>query len=155
MSFSFHSTITNWDYPIEKNVTKIKHSIQSISAPISSIVTVLYTWDDKNSIETKINLLDKFYTFQGYLEVSNFLKTHDYLIPILFEAIGEIDNYFPDRLGLSLEVVNDFESNEEKLYLKIHSLSPNAYELLDELDENWWLDTIPKTNLKMNIDLEY
>jgi hypothetical protein len=155
MSFSLTPTLTNWDNPFQKTVTKIKYSLKSISAPISSAVTVLNTWEDKSSIETHIDLLDKFYTFRGYTKVFSFLRSYSFLIPILFEALGEIDNYFPDRLGLSLEVVQDLENQEEKLFLKITSFYPNSYELLDNLDDNWWLDTMDKAKFKMNIDLEY
>jgi hypothetical protein len=155
MTFSFTSTFANWDNPLQKTVANIKHSLKSISAPVSSAVTTLNIWEDRNSLETHIDLLDKIYTFQDYVEVSSFLKSYKFLIPILYEALGEIDNYFPNRLGLSLQVVNDLENHEEKLYLKINSLSPNSYDLLDDLDDNWWLDTIPKARFKMNIDLEY
>lgn len=155
MSFSFSENIGNWNNPFKQTFTNIRHSLLSISVPVSSAISVVSVWEDIKSTETYIDLLDNLYTFQDYIEVSTFLKSNPFLIPILFEALGEIDNYFVDHLGLSLEVITDFETNEDKLYLKINSLMPNSYELLDALDDNWWLDILPKTRFKMNIDLEF
>lgn len=154
MSYSISQTDSKWDYPFQETVTKIKQSFRAISAPMSSAISVSYTWEDKDKIETSIEMLERVYTFQGYMNITTYLKNNYFLIPILFEALGEIENYFPNAKNI-LEVVRDSDSNQEKLFLKIMSSAHNSLELLDELDENWWLDTLPRTKLKMNIDLEY
>ena len=142
--------INNFDDPI---VTKVKSSLKSISVPISSAITTTLSLWDHDSIETKIYILERFITFIDYQNVYNFLKNNQFLIPLLFEAYGEVFTTFDKDTDLSLKV--KAEDGTEKLYLLIRTSDLQAYDLLDELDENWWIDAIPRANHKMNIDLEY
>ncbi|MRX54861.1 hypothetical protein GJU41_12835 [Bacillus idriensis] len=154
ISFSSPGSIWGIDIPLIKTVESVKASLVSITTPMSSALTS-GLWESFSSIQTRISILDKLFLFKNYSEVFSFLSNHSFLIPIIFEAYGEIENVFPDNIGLSLEIIEDIDNGEEKLFLKISSLSNNSYQLLDILDDNWWLDTMPKANFKMNIDLEY
>lgn len=124
-----------------------------IPAPISyTNNNNTFLWDN-NSIETTITYLDRIFAFKGYIDVYNFLRENQFLISLLFEAYFEIMDIFGKDVNLSLKVSKDDEY--EKLYLLINSSHQDAYDLLDKLDENWWIDVIPRAKNKMNIDLEY
>ena len=137
----------------DPNIIKVKSSFRSVSAPISSALTNTLSLWENNSIETEISLLDKIFSFVDYSVVYNFLKRNKFIIPLLFESYGEILSVFGTDTDLLLEVKKDDES--EKLYIFIGTDNSDAYDLLDELDESWWIDAIPRSNHKMNIDLEY
>lgn len=75
------------------------------------------------------------------LEIINFIKGHN-LWAFLLEAPWEIRRVFGDGIVLELELHHDPEEDFEGLFIAIKTnLSPeDSLNLLDRLDEEWWLD---------------
>jgi len=118
----------------------------------------------QNTFDSKprgyINELLERYTFgKDSNEILSFLEKNYFLIPIVFEADGEIKKYFPhiDAEDLKLEKFFNLETQEEKLYIVIMvDLTPEeALIKLDELKSSWWRSNIKKTQWKLRIDVDF
>jgi hypothetical protein len=80
-----------------------------------------------------------------------------FLIPLLREAYTHIRKYFPSS-KLFLEVVSDPEAiNEQQLvvFIAANQDLDGASEALNQLDKDWWLDTLESTQDKLCITLEF
>jgi hypothetical protein len=75
------------------------------------------------------------------LEIINFIIEHN-LLAFLLEARWEIRRVFGNDIVLEIELDPDPEEDFEGLFIIIRtSLSPeDSLDLLDRLDEEWWLD---------------
>ena len=87
------------------------------------------------------------YSLQGKTAVIQFIDEHSFLIPLLVEARGKIDAYFPNS-EVSLEVITDPEAEGD--YQLLASVSTNlgaedAYNRLKEFDRAWWLDELGRS----------
>lgn len=101
--------------------------------------------------------LRRLYEFRGGLDVDHFLRNNPYLSMLLLEAHEEIRKYFPTGTRVALEIVADPEAQEDQqLFVVIRTrLSPRvAHTLLSVLDQNWWLDVLPRAKGKMEVSLE-
>lgn len=151
MDYSLTSNRSGW------NSRKAFEGFQELYRPISNALTTVAASWKQDDLETKITILENLYSFYDYLEVYNFIKLNDFLVPLLFEANEEINNYFPNGTSLTLKVENDEELNHSKLYILINSPTflEKSLELLDLVDEKWWADAMINADFKLNIDLEY
>lgn len=107
--------------------------------------------------QIEVRALDRLYIFKERLEVLNFIDLHPFLVPLLFEAVGRIAQFFPEP-QLSLEVVSDFEfPDSSQLVLSIETtLSPDeALKRLDRFDDDWWLDAAREAEGGLCIDVEF
>jgi len=89
-----------------------------------------------------INLLESLYIFKNPEEIKKFLLVYDYLIDYLFEAYHQIRGIFEENLiEICLEYDRDSEEDFEGLFVTIKTnLSPEpSLNLLEKLDEEWWL----------------
>jgi hypothetical protein len=160
MSFVTEPVKVEWDRPplqtsFQATMERVREAVTSIYIPTTSSLT--YHFDESLSEDYLISVLDRLYLFQNYNSVYRFIKKNSFLTTLLFEAYSEIQSVFNENiLRLNVETVIDTETNEEKLYIFINTnLSPDeAYDALDLIDENWWIDNIHKSQFKMNIDLE-
>jgi len=103
-----------------------------------------------------IELLGRMYTFSNPIEVKEFLLTHDYLINPLFEAHKHIREIFGESVEICLEIHRDPEEDFEGLFIVVKtnlSLS-QSLELLDEFDEEWWLDVDYEIRKTLEVDIE-
>lgn len=110
------------------------------------------------SLELQVSWVKQFYAFRRSQEVSRFLQAHPFLVPLLLEAYGEIDQYFGPSPDVVLEVITDPESeNDRELFALVQTeLSPDdALHRLDRFDQEWWLDASPQACCLLNIDVEY
>lgn len=75
------------------------------------------------------------------LEIINFIIEHN-LWGFLFEAPWEIRRVFGDNIILELGLHHDPEEDFEGLFIVVKTnLSPeDSLDLLDRLNEEWWLD---------------
>lgn len=104
-----------------------------------------------------LTLLGKTYTFRRPSEVSEFLSNNVTLLPLVVEAHGRAEEYFPTS-DLILEVVADPEmSNKKELAIFIQTtLSPHeAFERLEMFDKVWWLDLAPVLGEKLCVHVEF
>lgn len=104
---------------------------------------------------TEIESLEKLYSFKEPQAVYNFLESYPFLVPLLQEAQVEIRKHFPNS-RLFLKYVTDPEiSNPE---LAIYITRPEnmdveeRIDLLERLDDDWWLDAEPRSQGKMFIN---
>jgi hypothetical protein len=107
--------------------------------------------------EPKSEALEKFYTFCRPVEVSGFLKTYPFLIPLLDEAYSKIGDYFGSKPNIVLEVVTDPEADDDRqlvAYIQTQFDVDEALARLDQLDENWWFKASRKGHGKLCIHLE-
>ncbi len=107
--------------------------------------------------QIEVRALERLYIFKERLEVLDFVNLHPFLAPLLFEAVGRIDQFFPEP-QLSLEVVSDFEfPDSSQLVLSIETiLSPDeALKRLDRFDDDWWLDAAREAEGRLCIDVEF
>ncbi len=100
--------------------------------------------------------LEDIYTFENPPDVERFLRTHKYLIEILFEAGEQIRRIFGEVVNLSLELHHDPEEDFEGLFIIIKTnLSPEeSLDLLDKFDEEWWLDVDASISKKLEVTVE-
>jgi len=95
--------------------------------------------------EGEFAALSQFYAFSdGHSkdEVIQFIKDHPFLLNTLLEAPRHILSIFGKDVLLYLELNIDHEEDFEGLFIVIKTnLSPEeSLNLLDRLDEAWWLD---------------
>ena len=96
------------------------------------------------------------YNFRGR-EVTEFLERNDFLIPLLFEAHGEIKDRFGSAVFF-LEVIADPEAADDReLYALVATHLPPeaALEKLERLDKEWWLAAMDRARCKLCIDVEF
>ena len=106
----------------------------------------------------QFSLVEQLYILRRRNEVTGFLKAHPFLVPLILEAYGKIAEYFGPSAEVVLEVTTDpeAEDDQELFVLMQAQRSPHeALACLDRLDQEWWLDALPKAQCKMTIDVEY
>jgi hypothetical protein len=96
-----------------------------------------------------IGPLADLYQFKDYARVEAFLTAHPSLEKLLIEAHGKIREYFGSDASAALEVFTDYEGDDGDkgpLFAIIDSSLPpdEAFDRLDRLDEEWWLDALPR-----------
>lgn len=107
-------------------------------------------------IPEKLSKLTNLYTLKEFEEVFDYLESYSYLITLLEEAYFEIRRYFSNE-KLTLEVMNDMETNEEMLLLLINTNlnQKEARQKLNRFDENWWIDASLFAFSKLCIQVEF
>lgn len=101
-----------------------------------------------------IELLERLFIFNKPIEVKRFLLTHDSLITTLFKAYKQSERVFGENMvGVFLEFYRDPEEDVEGLSAIIKTkLSPElSLDLLDQFDEEWWLDVDDETRAILSI----
>lgn len=92
-------------------------------------------------IPDKASSLYQLYRFVNReLEIMNFTKEYN-LLALLLQAQWEIRRVFGNDIALELELHHDPEEDFAALFITIKTnLSPeDSLNLLDRLDEEWWL----------------
>lgn len=87
--------------------------------------------------------------------VERYLRRHPGLVETIEEAVEQVKVHFDDDADVRLDVERDPELGEESLWLKIVTSYEEAYDALDRLDEEWWLDVRASIRKRMGIDVEY
>jgi len=95
--------------------------------------------------ERKLTTLSKLYIFSdrnSKTEAIQFIKDHPFLFSVLIEAPRHIFSIFGNNIRLYLELHRDPEEDFEGLFIIIKTKrSPKeSLNLLDRLDEEWWLN---------------
>jgi len=110
------------------------------------------------AIEPAPQSLEQLYTFRRPLEVSQFLDTHPFLVPLLVEAHGKIEQYFGPSPDVVLQVVTDPEAQGlVKMFGYIVTpLTPEeAGKRLQQFDREWFLLWVSHTEGLLNFDVEF
>lgn len=109
-------------------------------------------------LQSEINSLSEIYKFINKEKIKDFILKNSYLLPLLKEFPTQIKRYFGENIKLALKISTepDFSNSDELWILILTELSAKeAFPLLENLDENWWLDNLERANCKLNIRLEY
>lgn len=98
--------------------------------------------NEEIEISDSIASLYQYYKFSGNeREIIRFIREHN-LLSILLDAVREIKRIFKNNTSfLEINLQHDPEENFIRIFIIIHTnLSPkDAVDLLDKLDEEWWL----------------
>jgi hypothetical protein len=86
------------------------------------------------------------------LEIINFIREYN-LLAFLLQAPWEIRRVFGNEIVLEIELDRDPEEDFEGLFITIKTkLSPeDSLNLLDRLDEEWWLSVDDNIRTKLGI----
>lgn len=112
--------------------------------------------DSTLSRDYRLLWLADFCAFRNEIQVSSFLRTHAYLIDIIFEAIAHVTTTFPTEVTLELEIFVDPEAEDRpQLFLLVGDFynADRTVQLLEKLYDEWWLDAMPRARGKMTIGL--
>ncbi len=92
-------------------------------------------------------------------EVEDFIREHPVLQDLVYEAHAEIRSLFGAEPRLLLKVLEDpdDESEQAQLGMVIETSADrdSARTMLRKLDEQWWVEAMPKADNLMTISLEY
>ena len=107
----------------------------------SEINRILISERETQKLEADIKEMENYYTFINHKDVITFLEANRSIVKILKDANGEIKRVFGKDIHLYLELHRDPEEDFEGLFIVMKTnLSPeDSLNLLDRLDEEWWL----------------
>ena len=88
------------------------------------------------------------------------MTAHPYLEKLLLETHGKIREYFGPGTPVALEVFTDYESSGEDQGPLFAIIQTNltyceASGLLDRLDEEWWLDALPRGEGNLIVSMDF
>jgi hypothetical protein len=99
------------------------------------------------------------YTLRQPDEVVGFLTRHSSLLGILDEAPKQIHQYFGETLyNLILEIVKDPEAEDDEeliLFIPTNMSVDKALQILERVDNDWWLEKGSHTQGNLGINLEF
>ncbi len=102
--------------------------------------------------------LEQVYSFRDRAATVEFLEANPFLVPLLLEARGKIEEYFPGA-PVSLEFGCDPESTEEDCWIMAYIATKlnidDAFAARERFGDEWWRgDAIDRAQMKLNIDIE-
>lgn len=105
---------------------------------------------DDDNLNYTLAVYNNLYTLRNPTDIREFLKNNRYLIPLISEAYGKLQMFFPPST-VFMEVLQN-----EMVISVGTSLSANeAKNKLDEFDDRWWLNECIKSNAKLCITVEF
>ena len=110
------------------------------------------------SFEQSLRRIEELYSLNDRSTVKRFISNYPELANLLIEAFPHVQYHFGSYPDVELEVIRDPESdNFEELFAYIRTPLPPeaALKKLDQLDEEWFLDQLPRTEGKFNFNLEF
>ena len=109
------------------------------------------------TFETEVESLRLTYCFRQTKEISGFLETHKFLVPLLIEAYPEISKHFPDsQVFLEIDTSPEETNNPSLVAFIATNHSPDeALRKLKNFDEEWWLDSLDRAQRKLSINVEF
>ncbi len=107
----------------------------------------------------RIGRLDRFYAFRDKHRVTLFVHEHPFLLPLLLEARPAIERHFGREARVVLEVLIDPEDHPAQPVLYACVQTPlsakEASRLLDQFDEDWWLDASENADGELCITVDF
>jgi hypothetical protein len=105
----------------------------------------------------ELAVLGQAFAFRG--DVQSMTDGNPHLVPLLLEAREQVDRVFGSSAPIVLEVVENPEAADSSpelfAFIQTPLPVPAAREKLEQLDEEWWLDALPRAEGRLNIALEY
>jgi GTPase SAR1 family protein len=142
--------------------SKVWESDYKLVFDLLDLTLARHVWSENSLLSvsypsTVAQSLEQMYDFRKSIEISRFLEANPFLMPLLEEAYAHIRKYFPSS-QLILEVVADPEALDEEqlvIFIVVKHDPDEASEVLNQLDEDWWLDAMERTQDKLCITLEF
>lgn len=135
--------VNRFDSNVELNpLPWCSFEISILTEQVSEVMEIDKEIGQETSLFSVLRKLEKFYIFKNTEEIVAFIGTHVFLLDILFRIPKWIESLFGNSVKIHLELHKDPEENFEGLFIIIKTnLSPEeSLNLLDRLDEEWWLD---------------
>ncbi len=109
--------------------------------------------------ERRVRSLPQVFVFRGQQDLETMADENPQLVGLLLEAHQQIRRLFEPDTRLVLEIVANPEAADAlpELFLYIQTGLPvhAAKQKLERLDDEWWLDALPRAEGRLNIALEY
>lgn len=121
-----------------------KNAFKNVANAVNNMVY------DNGNLNYIMALYNNIYRLSDPIEIKEFLKNNKYLLHLVTEAHGELQNFFPFS-PVSMKV-----HQNELVIAVITSLSPEEADArLDEFDEKWWIDASADANARLCITVEF
>lgn len=103
-----------------------------------------------------LQLLHDVYEFDYSGKEERFLQNNNYLLPFLLEAKDHIKRICASNIKILLQLSQDKEENCEILFIviKTNLSSDENLNLMDRLDDEWWLDVDYNFRRILSLDVE-
>jgi hypothetical protein len=91
------------------------------------------------------------------LPVSEFLDNYPFLKPIIADAPDNIHKFFPNA-KIEYEIVEDPEALDSQtlvIFIYTDYSAEKTFELMEKLEDDWWLKTYSKGDCKIGIDFVF
>ena len=101
--------------------------------------------------------LSELFQFKDHATVAAFLRRESYLANNLLPALAQARRYFGETTQVGLEVVQDPEDGDRKLFAYILTPLPVAEALArrDQFDNEWWLEACDQTQGQLIFDIGF
>ncbi|MGB5099782.1 MAG: hypothetical protein WBN94_04195 [Methanothrix sp.] len=128
---------------------------EAISETVSGVSGIMndFPYADEMYLNSAICLFSNMYNIDNDLdgpEIREFLQINTFLIPLLSEAYGRLQRYFPyDTVSMYVD--------QNTLVVSVRTdLAPrDARENLSKFDDEWWLDVCTESQAKLCITVEF
>ncbi|MHB1682761.1 MAG: hypothetical protein ACYCYO_08045 [Bacilli bacterium] len=104
-----------------------------------------------------VNVLCKSYSISDFIYVNGFLRSHFEVVPLLFSVIVHLEPlnlpYTPE-----LKLVEDADNPESSVLfvtIPVNMDADDAMDLLEYIDEDWWLDLAANAEGRLVLDVRH
>lgn len=142
------------DRSIIDELDRILKPINSLSdllnlSNISGFVKESISTDGKN-LNFMMAAFSNMYKLRQPNEIRDFLEINDFLSPLVSEAHGRLQNYFPNST-----IFMEVDQNELVISVGTSFSPEEADRRLQKFDEEWWIDKSINSNARLCITVEF
>ena len=136
---------------VERAINNVQEMLNLVEYLSPNKTLSMYPTSDLQALEQR-------YIFRNRSEVINFTVNNSFLLQSLHEACEQIRNFFGKSTQVVLEVVTDPEFAEDQelvIFIRTYLSPDEAFEKLEQFDDEWWLDVPATVRKKLCIDVEF
>jgi hypothetical protein len=146
---SIHSMWSFFKSSTKLSAERIIPEQQKVIKIREEVLSTYYTFEFQSSY------VESMYSLQETEKIQKFLEMNQFLVPLLYTAFFQIKKYFPDAVVL-LNFDQEYEDDQQLMATIITNKSPDeAFQRLQQLDEQWWLEALDDAKMKLSINLEF
>ncbi len=138
------------------------YNVDRASKSVHSLIDLVADTSRNETLSTyptsDLRKLEQRYIFRNRSEVMDFAVNNSFLLQPLHEAWDQIRNYFGESVQAVLEVVADpefFEDQELVIFIRTDLSPDEAFEKMEQMDDEWWLDVPATVRKNLCIDVEF